>query len=245
MRGIVHHLSVGLFGRSLPLPDFPTRKDIVGIGLSDWPGYAQGLAKKLGYTNTFYHEEPFLDITAPASGRYPAADFLISTDVFEHVPPPVERAFTGSFALLKPGGILVLTVPFNDVVGAMEHFPDLHTYKIVEFDGGHVLLNRSTDGQLSVREKLVFHGGPGETLEMRTFSKADTLRMLAAAGFVDIAVHPDPVYDWGILPLHNHGLPMTARRPKATGLETGARRASFYGLGRKLLKKQWRRKMAR
>src|SRR5438477_9425364 len=65
MRSIVHNLSMGLFGRSLPLTDFPSRPDLVGIGLSDWPGYADLLADKLSYINTFYHKKPFLDIVEP------------------------------------------------------------------------------------------------------------------------------------------------------------------------------------
>ncbi len=221
MRGIVHHLSMGLFGASLALPLFPVRPDLVGLGLSDWPGYANGLAARLGYTNTFYHQEPFLDIVAPPPERAGTCDFLISTDVFEHVPPPVERAFAGSFALLKPGGLFVLTVPFTDVVETVEHFPDLATFKVVAFDGGHVLLNRDTAGRLGVREGLVFHGGPGDTLEMRVFARADTVRMLAEAGFADIEVHGGAVPEWGILPPHHHGLPMTARRPAATRRRAG------------------------
>lgn len=226
MRGIVHHLSMGLFGASLALTDLPVRPDIIGIGLSDWLGYAHGLAVKLGYTNTFYHQAPFLDIVAPPAERAGTCDFLISTDVFEHVPPPVERAFAGSLALLKPGGLFVLTVPFTDVVDTVEHFPDLATFKVVEFDGGYVLVNRDAAGHYSVRDGLVFHGGPGDTLEMRVFSRADTLRMLTEAGFTDIVVHGGAVPEWGILPPHHHGLPITARRPATTSRRRVARPAS-------------------
>jgi hypothetical protein len=79
MRSIVHLLSMALFGRSMPLPEFPVDCGIVGIGLSDWAGYAEPLAKKVGYTNTFYHQEPFFDICAPVDDRRSTCDFLIST----------------------------------------------------------------------------------------------------------------------------------------------------------------------
>jgi hypothetical protein len=215
MRGVVHHLSFGLFGVSIALPEFPRRPDLVGIGLSDWEGYAVALANRLGYVNTFYHQEPRLDITAPPAQRFGTCDFLISTDVFEHVPPPVELAYRGAFALLKPGGLLVLTVPFTDVPQTVEHFPDLHVYKLVELGGEWVLVNRDASGQLSVRRNLVFHGGPGTTLEMRTPARSDTIRLLEESGFSDIVVHGDAAPQWGVLPPHHHGLPITARRPAA------------------------------
>ena len=213
MRGIIHHLSLGLFGTSLPLPEFPIRPDIRGVGLSDWLGYAAPLATKLQYLNTFYHQAPFLDIVAPPPQHLGRYDFLISTDVFEHVPPPVDRAFAGAFALLKPGGLLVLTVPFTDVPHTKEHFPDLHRFTLVELDGTWVLVNRDRAGQLTAQDGLVFHGGPGDTLEMREFARPDTLHLLATAGFDNIEVHEGPAPQWGVLPPHHHGLPITARHP--------------------------------
>lgn len=212
MRGIIHHLSMGLFGTSLAIADFPARPGITGLGLSDWLGYADRLAQKFSYVNTFYHQDPFLDITQPMPGRYTPADFLISTDVFEHVPPPVDRAFRGVAALLKPGGLLVLTVPFTDVPVTVEHFPDLHRWTVSKLGDEYVLVNRDAGGSLSVRDQLTFHGGPGDTLEMRIFSRADTVDLLERSGFTDIAVHGNPVPEYGILPPHHHGLPITARR---------------------------------
>ncbi len=182
--------------------------------MSDWLGYAANLALKLDYTNTFYHKEPFLDIVAVSPDQLGQYDFLISTDVFEHVPPPVFRAFSGSYTLLKPGGLIVLTVPFTDVTQTVEHFPDLDTFKIIELGSGYLLVNRDKKGQLSVRNNLVFHGGPGDTLEMRVFSRNDTLSWLKMAGFVDIQVHAGTSPEWGIVPPHHHGLPITARRSK-------------------------------
>ena len=212
MRGVIHYLSLELFGRSLPLPEFPVRPDITGVGLSDWPGYAANLAQKLGYTNTFYHQEPYLDIVSPLPEHLGRYDFLISTDVFEHVPPPVSRAFAGSAALLKPGGLLVLTVPFTDVPETVEHFPNLHSFAVTKVGEEWVLVNRDQAGRYTVHSDLVFHGGPGTTLEMRIFSRADTLRWLQQTGFVDITVHEGAAPQWGVIPPHHHGLPITARR---------------------------------
>ncbi len=96
-----------LFGTSLVLSDFPHRPDLAGIGLSDWEGYANPLAERLNYTNTFFHQAPLLDITSVGpdhSGRY---DFIICSDVFEHVCQPVSKAFENAYRLLKPGGVMI------------------------------------------------------------------------------------------------------------------------------------------
>ena len=212
MRGIIHCLSLALFGRSMPLDAFPVRYDVVGIGLSDWVGYGERLPAKFAYTNTFYHQPPFLDIVEPPAHLCGINDFVISTDVFEHVPPPVARAFEGTFKLLKPGGLLVLTVPFTDVLETIEHFPNLSKFKVIEFDDHYFMLNRTTGGEYEVYEDLVFHGGPGDTLEMRIFSRAHTIALLQNSGFVDIVVHSDTIPQWGIIPPHGHGLPITAWR---------------------------------
>ncbi len=100
-RGVVHALSLGLFGESLPIPRFPQRLDLRGFGLSDWEGYATGLARKLDYTNTFLHTEPHLDIVDIDGRLAGTLDFLISSEVFEHVAPPVQRAFANASRLLK------------------------------------------------------------------------------------------------------------------------------------------------
>ena len=52
-RWIVHALSVGLFGESIPLKKYPRRKNIRGIGMSDEGGIAAVLTRKLDYKNTF------------------------------------------------------------------------------------------------------------------------------------------------------------------------------------------------
>lgn len=104
MRSIVHCLSVSLFGDSLAIEDFPVRKDIVGIGMSDWEPYGSRLAEKLSYTNTYYHKQPKFDITDISTQIPESLDFIISTDVFEHVSPPVSIAFDNTYKMLKQGG---------------------------------------------------------------------------------------------------------------------------------------------
>jgi SAM-dependent methyltransferase len=212
VRAVVGLLSRELFGRALAIDDFPRRKDIRGIGLSDWEEYARRLAARLDYTNTYYHREPRLDIAeVPESlaGRY---DFLIASDVFEHVAPPVSRAFQGARRLLKPGGLLILTVPYAiEVSHTREHFPTLHQWSLRQEADGWVLENRRPDGTEERFTDLVFHGGAGTTLEMRLFSEASLLAELREAGFDDVRVAADPMPGIGVTWPVSWSLPVVAR----------------------------------
>jgi SAM-dependent methyltransferase len=197
MRGAVYALSLGLFGRPLAIPDFPKPNQFTGVGLSDWEGYAHRLKKRIAYRNTFLHRPPFLDVANPPADLAGKYDFLISIDVFEHIPPPVGRAFRGAAQLLKPGACLVLSVPYTLDDSTVEHFPELDQFEVVEALGGFCLVNRRRDGKLEVFDGLCFHGGPGHTLEMRLFSKSDVLSHLAAAGFGEVEIISEDLA-WGI-----------------------------------------------
>jgi SAM-dependent methyltransferase len=212
-RSIVHLLSLALFQKSIPLADFPMDKSIRGVGLSDSPLYAEPLAQKFSYLNTYIHQEPRMDIENPAEAFIGVHDFLISADVFEHVLPPPERAFENAFKILKPGGHLILTVPYGTHEETIEHFPDVTAYRIVEFDEEYVLVHRDQFGAYSLRTDLRFHGGQGDTLEMRVFSKRHILKLLADAGFTDVEVFEDPYLPWGIRNKYPWALPILAKRP--------------------------------
>jgi SAM-dependent methyltransferase len=215
MRGVVHLVSMAMFGKSLALPEFPVRPDIRGIGMSDWDEYANRLASRVTYTNTFYHQEPHLDVTEVPEELAGSCDFVISTDVFEHVAPPVSKAFDGALRLLKPGGYLVLTVPFaTEESETREHFPTLHNYKIVAHqDGRFKLINTLPTGEVEEFEDLIFHGGPGTTLEMRLFAKQALQRHFEYAGFTDIRFADESVPEFGIHWLHPWSVPVVARAP--------------------------------
>ena len=213
-RSIVHLLSLEVHGASMPLPQWPVRPDITGLGLSDSSTYAQRLEAKTSYLNTFFHRAPQLDICHPDRARAGTCDFLIATEVFEHVPPPVSRAFSGAFELLKPGGLLIMSVPFSLAPHTKEHFPDLYDFKLEQRGGHWVLINTRSDGTREEYSDLVFHGGPGSTLEMRLFSKDDVRRLLSQAGFTQITFHDEQVLEWGIIHWAAWSLPVTARKPR-------------------------------
>jgi SAM-dependent methyltransferase len=185
IRAVVRVLSEALFGNAIALPDFPERPDLRGVGLNDW-GYTPLLAERFDYLNTYYDIEPRLDITEPPEDLCGKCDFLVASDVFEHVVPPIERAFEGAYKLLKPGGVLILTVPYVPGDRTVEHFPSLHDWRVEERDGSVTLFNTTTDGRREVFENVHCHGGRGLTVEMRRFGQADVRKHLRAAGFREI-----------------------------------------------------------
>jgi SAM-dependent methyltransferase len=213
MRALIHLLALELFGETRMLPEFPQYKSVKGFGMSDALCYATPLAEKVDYTNTFYDRHPYLDITESHPDQHGTYDFILSSDVFEHVAPPVSRAFEESFRLLKPNGFLCITVPsLHEVDETDEHYPDLHQYSIVELGGEHVLINRKLDKTLEIHGNLVFHGGIGATLEMRLFAQKDLESKLRAAGFSDVTLYSDPLEQFGIFFEGLWSRPLVARK---------------------------------
>lgn len=210
-RAVVATLTRELFGRSIALPELPRRPDLRGLGIGDWPGYADALAAQTDYRNTFFEREPRLDIHRVEEELLGSFDYLVSSDVFEHVDPPIEAAFANARRLLRPGGIFVLTVPYRLDGPTVEHFPDLHAYQLVERSGRLVLENRTASGELQVFDQLVFHGGYGNTLELRHFSLPSLRELLAGAGFSAVDVQDQPVFEHGIYWPEGTSYPLVAR----------------------------------
>jgi len=214
MRGMMHALSIALFGRAITLPEFPERKDLVGKGMSDWEGYAKPLSKKLAYQNTYYHKSPNLDITNISTQDEQSVDFLVSTDVFEHVTPPVSIAFENAKKMLKPGGAFIFSVPYALEGDTQEHFPNLHKFSLETKDNKRTLINCTKEGSIEEFSDLVFHGGEGDTLEMRVFSEASLLNELDHAGFHDVQIMKEPYFEFGIYLSETWSLPIIAREKK-------------------------------
>jgi len=214
MRSIIHILSTELFGESIILPEFPYNNNITGIGMSDWFGYATPLAKKLAYINTYYHQEPKLDIKSIEKTLENKFDFIISSDVFEHIEPQISIAFSNLFRLLKDGGVTVFTVPYIlDGEETAEHFPDLYNYSIEKKSDGQFFLKNSTKGGcVQIFDNLVFHGGEGFTIEMRLFSKRSLINCFIQAGFKNIKIYDEPVLKYGIFWNESWSLPLSARK---------------------------------
>lgn len=213
-RAIVAALSWELFGDIRTIDEFEGAGHLVGLGTSDWEGYGLRLALVCAYRNTFYDREPRLDLAAPVPAPFVSScDFVLSSDVLEHVPPPVDVSIGNLRRLLKPGGVLVCSVPTVVSGPIVEHFPRLADYEVVEREGSPVLLNRLPDGTTEVFEDLVFHGGVGATLEMRLFSGPALIESLERAGFVDVRPFDHQAPERGILWDEPWTWPVTARAP--------------------------------
>jgi SAM-dependent methyltransferase len=222
LRALMALLSQEIFGVLLILPEFPVLKGIRGVGMSDTPDLAERLGAKFDYTNTFYHQAPRLDVTNPDERDLAAYDFILSSEVMEHVPPPVERAFASLHSMLKPDGVLLLTTPYNLGGKTAEHFPELHEYTLASPGGRPVLVNRRRDGSVEVFENLAFHGGHGSTLEMRTFTEESLRQIFRGAGFREVRFGAETWAEHGIEHAGEWSLPIAARKghfqPPATEL---------------------------
>ena len=212
-RSMAAILTQRLFGRIVVLEELEPNRNIRGVGMSDAFCYASRLESKFDYTNTFFHCDPHLDIVQPETNWIGCNDFVVSSDVFEHVAPPVQRAFDNLYALLKPGGVVVFSVPFSLENETQEHIPKLHKFSIREESSGvWVLDNVTTEGEVEQFRDLVFHGGPGTTLEMRLFSLAALKRHFESAGFVDFRVHNEACFEHGIFWLQPWSITVSAVR---------------------------------
>jgi SAM-dependent methyltransferase len=210
-RSLIGALSQELFGLQLTLPDFPHVKSLRGLGTSDSLQYASWLSEVFDYRNTFYDREPRFDLSASPS-ESELYDFIISSDVIEHVVPPIENALRNAWKLLKPNGVLVFTVPYH-LDEPSEHYPDLHEFGLAEIGDATVLVNRTKSGELQIREDLVFHMSPtGRSLEMRIFSEHSLKEALRSAGFATIKIYSQNHPAFGIVPAETWSLPIVARK---------------------------------
>jgi len=204
-RALMFALSHHFYGKPVPLANFSPDRNQKALGLSDAPHYADQLNNLFDYTNYFYHTEPYLDICNIENMAVGSYDLLISSDVYEHVSPPRHVAFVNSWHLLKPDGLMLLTVPYTMLPKTVEHFPHLNQFGIVRDQQGMLLVNQRKDQTIEVYDRLTWHGGEGSTLEMRVYAEADLLQIIAEAGFKNIKVWRDDYPEFGILQAQQGG----------------------------------------
>ncbi len=215
IRSLVYAISQELFGIPLPLLDFPILKGLRGLGMTDSDSYAQILTGRFDYRNTFYDREPRLDISDINGQPEGTLDFLISSEVFEHVRPPIEDSLRNAYRLLRPDGVLIFTMPWEADWGPppVEHFPSLSDYGLAQLRSGPVLVNRTERGELQVFDNLAFHlSGTTPALEMRRLSATELKRAFSAAGFADLRFYTEDYAPFGIRHVESWSLPVAARK---------------------------------
>jgi SAM-dependent methyltransferase len=204
VRALVEAISQTVFGGDFVAPAFPVRKELSILGFSDQQIYARHLLKAVHYTNSYFHKPPARDVMNIESFRGATYDAVVCSEVLEHVNRPFSQAVRNLNAILKPGGILILSLPMQDGE-TIEYFPELSGISVALIDGKYVLSGTGTSG-VSYRSnmELVFHGGPGTTVEMRLAGRATVERELLAAGFTNVeerrVTRPDLGIVWDDIP---------------------------------------------
>jgi len=214
IRSLVYAVSVEIFGIPIALPEFPTLKGLRGLGMTDSDSYAQFLQGRFDYRNTFYDREPRLDISNLNGELEGTLDFLTSSEVFEHVRPPLEDSLKNAHRLLRPHGVLIFTMPWGPDSGppSSEHFPALDDYGLAQLRSGPVLVNRTASGEVQIFDNLVFHMGFTPALEMRRITAAELRRVFGAAGFADLRFYTEDYPPFGIKQTETWSLPVAARK---------------------------------
>jgi SAM-dependent methyltransferase len=161
-RWLADRLARELYGRRILLPDFPKDPSIRGLGLTDPSSIARPLAERFTYLNTHFDIEPRLDIRGDDS-PLGELDFLIASEVFEHVEPPVSVAFRNAARLLKPNGFLLLTTPWIWDGRGQDVLPTLYDWRLEYAEGKCSILNRARNGEVEWFRDVRPDGGPGRT----------------------------------------------------------------------------------
>jgi SAM-dependent methyltransferase len=189
-RAICYVFTKLFYGKCKILCNLKDNKNLKGIGMSD-SSWAKIFEKKFNYTNTFYHTSPYLNIYNDKHiTNYNNLDFIISSDVFEHIDPfpSIHIAFSNLYKMLKNGGFIIFSVPYTHEEH-LEHFPNLYKYEIKKEGNDFILYNTTIDNKIEIFNNLCFHGGPGNVLEMRVFSKKSIISFLEKSGFIDITFY--------------------------------------------------------
>lgn len=204
--------SLGLM-RHNSLNECPMDKSRAGLGISDWFYIAGMLSYKFNYVNSFVHMFPYLDITNPDPRLKETFEFCVCSDVLEHVTKPVDEAFQGLHEIIKPNGFLIASVPILNIDSEIiEHYPNLYDFEIKKNDNGErVLLNTTVLGVQEVFHNLKFHGGQGDTLEVRQFSKKGFLNSLKKNGF-EIVKLIENDFRYGVGPFLESGSVVLAKK---------------------------------
>jgi SAM-dependent methyltransferase len=134
-------LSQFIYLKDITIDQFLIRKDIKCLGMMDPMEFATPLAQKIDYINTFADREPYFDICNISSENEGRFDFVICSEIFEHLSPPINHAFLQLKRLLKPGGSIIFTVPYNFEETTKEYFPDLFDYTLCRDENGPYLIN--------------------------------------------------------------------------------------------------------
>lgn len=182
------------------------RGEISAIGMSDDPRLAVPFAEKFDYTNTEFDREPRIDLCSFESCRRYSADLIVCSDVLEHTFDPPAVPLANLFAMLKPGGTLILSAPTFLRPTTVEWYGGAESLAVEQHDGDYRVRWRNRRGTEYLDPQPVFHAGPGAVLEMRLISHPELLATARAAGFIggELEFAPEWGYFWPFMPMSPH-----------------------------------------
>ena len=109
--------------------------------------------------NTYLTAHPRFDIRSDSS-PIGELDFLIASEVFEHVAPPVMPAFHNVAPLLKASGIMLFTAPWAWDGDPNTAIPELFDWALGRDSERYIVVNLTPDG----REERFCDMVPGPSL---------------------------------------------------------------------------------
>lgn len=168
----------------IPLEDIISQRHLCILGISDNDTYASILENKFDYVNTFMHKEPKLDVCNEETftghtGKY---DAIICSDVIEHTSLPPRTVLQNMKRLLRTGGGIILSAPTSHFSDHVEWYPSHRSLAIIKQGDEYVVEWQNLKGCKYVDRAPIFHGGPGNTLEMRQISHVRLLEDAMAVG---------------------------------------------------------------
>lgn len=136
-RATVLAVMTGLGYHPTPLVEIVPDWSRIGVGLSDDPSFSGRFSAVWKYTNTYFDSFPRLDIRAAPSDLIGHCEFVVCSDVLEHVDPPYNTALEGLYRIIKPGGFAVVTVPMSGTASTCEYYKDLASWELQHEIEGH------------------------------------------------------------------------------------------------------------
>ncbi len=195
-----------MLGKSLEISRWPKNTGFAGVGIGDLGTARHKLAEKIDFIEADL-ERSCAGVPGTLIDR---ADVLVCSEVLQHVLPPVQSAFDALIKMIKPCGLLIMTVPYGFET-TLEHFPNLHDWKLVRAGGETVLSNTTTSGEKETFSNFrLYEDGK---LEMRVFGLEDIRKALRLAGFTEIRIAGGDHLAYGIQFRNPWSLPITARKP--------------------------------
>jgi len=170
LAGVAHGELLDLGAGSVPLYGM-YRPYVSGVTCVDWANTA--------------HPSPHLDLDVDLREPLPfgdaSFDTVVATDVLEHMPYP-ERLFAEIVRLLRPGGVIVVGVPFSYPL----HEEPFDYFRYTE----HRLRLFCADAGVTC-EQVFAYGGPSAVMLDHAAKALDTVRPLRVlAGLPALAARP-------------------------------------------------------